>query len=223
MLTNNYTQVYKYIQDVQIHQNRADPVVGDLKWSIRSDNHKGWLLCNGADIEIDKFPRLYGIIGDSFGVSTPNHFKLPDVRGRVLGGIGDGLGSLTTRNLGDAIGEETHTLTVAEMPSHQHSGTTSTNGSHAHTINDPGHSHTYVNNTNNQDTDNAFSTETAADNADLSATTGSSTTGIVINANGDHTHTFVSNSTGGSQPHNNMQPTLFVSNVFIFCGDFFEE
>jgi microcystin-dependent protein len=74
--------------------------------------------------------------------------------------------------------------------------------SHTHGITDPGHNHSYVNNTNNQDTDNAFSTETAADNADLDATTGTSTTGISVN------------STGGDNPHNNMPP-FFVLNFII--------
>jgi microcystin-dependent protein len=59
---------------------------------------------------------------------------------------------------------------------------------------------------NNQNTDNAFSTETAADQADINQTTGTSTTGITINA------------TGGDQPHNNIQPTLFMGNMFIYSG-----
>jgi microcystin-dependent protein len=92
------------------------------------------------------------------------------------------------------VGAETHTLTVGEMPSHSHG------------ITDPGHTHGYVNNVNDQSTDNAFSTETAADQVDINATTGSSTTGITIN------------NTGGGGAHNNMQPTIFMGNVFIHSG-----
>lgn len=43
------------------------------------------------------------------------------------------------------------------------------------------------------------------------------TTAVQDNA-GTHTHTFTTNSTGGGLPHNNMQPTLFIGNVFIFSG-----
>ena len=78
--------------------------------------------------------------------------------------------------------------------------------SHNHTITDPGHTHSYVNQSGDQNTDNAFSTETAADQVDNNQTTGSSATGITIN------------NRGGDQPHNNMQPTLFAGNVYIFAG-----
>jgi microcystin-dependent protein len=63
-----------------------------------------------------------------------------------------------------------------------------------------------VNNVNDQGHDNVFNSETAADEVDLAATTGTSTTGITIN------------NTGGGLPHNNMQPTLFIGNVFIYAG-----
>lgn len=76
--------------------------------------------------------------------------------------------------------------------------------SHAHSINDPGHNHSYVNNTNDQSVNTLTTQDSAADNADLNATTGTSTTGITIN------------NTGNSTPFNVMQPTIFISNVFIF-------
>lgn len=88
-------------------------------------------------------------------------------------------------------GAETHTLTTAQMPSHSHG------------VNDPGHDHSYVNNTNDQNTDNVFSTETAADPADIGQTTGTSTTGISIQ------------STGGSAAHNNMQPFVVLRYLIV--------
>jgi microcystin-dependent protein len=84
-------------------------------------------------------------------------------------------------------------MTVSEMPSHSHG------------VTDPGHNHSYTNNTNDQ-TVSALPGETAADNNDLSATTGTSTTGISIN------------NTGSGTPFNVMQPTIFISNIFIFSN-----
>ena len=112
---------------------------------------------------------------------------MPDCRGRVLGTIGSGSG-LTARSLGAVVGAETHTY----MPSH------------SHTITDPGHTHGYTSNTNDQ-TVAALLGEIAADQQDLSATTASATTGITIN------------NAGGGGAHNNMQPTIFISNIFVFA------
>jgi hypothetical protein len=53
-------------------------------------------------------------------------------------------------------------------------------------------------------------------NADVPQTTGSSTTGISVNPAGSHSHTISSN--GGNQYHNNIQPTLFYGNTFIYSG-----
>lgn len=171
---------------LQTHQ------VGDLKFSAHQTDHNGWLVCDGRSLSRTDYEELFSVIGISFGANNGSTFKIPDMRGRVAGGIGDGPDT-TNRLLGTAVGEEEHTLTIAEMPSHNHG------------VTDPGHTHSYTNNRNDQNTDNAFASETAADNADLGATTGSSTTGITIN------------NTGGGNPHNNMQPTLFIGNMFIYC------
>lgn len=188
--------------------------IGDLKYTTCASDINNWLVCDGRSLSRTSFPHLFDVLGTNFGSENVNTFKIPDFRGRVLGTIGSGT-SLTTRALGASVGAETHTLSVDQIPAHSHTGITDSSGTHAHSITDPGHTHSYVNNTNDQSTDSAFATESAADNSDLGATTGSSTTGITINSAGAHTHTFTSNNTGGSQSHNNMQPTLFAGNVLI--------
>ena len=166
---------------------------GDVKYSVRNTDHDGWMLCDGRSLTRTEYPELFDVIGTAFGSSSGTTFNLPNSLGRVLGAIGQGSG-LTNRALGASVGAETHTLTVGEIPSHTHS------------VNDPGHTHTYVNQVGDQNTDNAFASETAADQVDYNQTTGSSTTGITIQ------------STGGGGAHNNMQPTLFIGNVFIFSS-----
>ena len=182
-------KVYKHAKNDWV--TLVPPEMGDLKFSVRSDDHSGWLKCDGRAISRSDYSDLFGVIGVSFGVGDgSNTFNLPDSRGRVLGAIGTGSG-LTARSLGASVGAETHTLTIGEMPSHNHG------------VTDPGHTHSYSNTPNDQNV-SALIGEQAADQADASQTTGSSTTGITID------------NTGGGGAHNNMQPTLFAANVFIF-------
>jgi len=79
----------------------------------------GALLCNGALVSQATYAALYAVIGDTFGSDGSGNFRLPDLRGRVPVGAGTGAG-LTARSLADTGGEESHQLTVAEMPAHDH-------------------------------------------------------------------------------------------------------
>jgi microcystin-dependent protein len=195
------------------------PSIGDTKISVVSSDHNGWILCDGRDLKIVQFRSLFSVIGYTFGGSGET-FKLPDPAGRILGvtGAGDGL---TERELGDAVGEETHVLDISEIPQHVHTGTTDASGAHVHGITDPGHVHTQQ---TIQDDYNGSAGGPPAFTNDSGNTTvthnniQSNTTGISVNTGGLHSHTFTSNPTGGTQPHNNMQPTLFMGNMFIYNG-----
>lgn len=169
----------------------SQALIGDYKYSARSNDHLGWMKCDGRALSNDAFPALFEVVGTSFGSNSASNFYLPDFRSRVPGVIGQGSG-LTNRARGSAVGAETHTLTINEMPSHNH------------TISDPGHAHSYVNQSSDQAVFGVG--EAAADQSDNGQTTGSSTTGITIN------------NRGGDQAHNNMQPTLFGGNIYIFAG-----
>lgn len=173
----------------------------------------GWLLCDGSELSKSEYAALYKIIGDNYGSpSSDSMFKLPDFRGRVAIGAGQGNG-LSNRHLGEIGGEETHKLTMSEMPAHNHNGTTSSNGNHTHNVNDPGHSHTLngPSITGNNTVSNTFNKNdrTRLDNKTMGQVkTNIETSNISVGPNGDHTHTFTTNNAGGSQPHNIMQPYL---------------
>jgi hypothetical protein len=91
---------------------------GDVKLSFRSDPHAGWLVCDGSEADRFLYADLFAALGETFGAGDgATTFNLPDCRGRALVGAGAGP-SLTNRTLGATFGEESHVLTVAEMPSH---------------------------------------------------------------------------------------------------------
>lgn len=94
--------------------------IGDYKISGQSSNHGKWLLCNGQEVSRTTYSALFAIIGTAFGTGDGSTtFALPDCRGRVNASIGQGVG-LTGRTLGQVVGTETHTLSIGEMPSHNH-------------------------------------------------------------------------------------------------------
>lgn len=183
--------------------------IGDLKYTTCNSDVNNWLICDGRSLSRTAYSELFSVIGTDFGANDSETFKLPDFRGRVLGGIGSGSG-LTSRDLGDSVGAETHTLTTNQIPSHLHTGTTDSAGAHTHTSNATGGQGNYGlaladgNNT-------AISTDSSLGELNLMTLPQA----LTINSNGAHTHTFTSGNTGGGQSHNNMQPTLFGGNVLI--------
>lgn len=94
-----------------------------------------WLLCQGQSLLRTDYPDLFTALGTTYGSADSTHFTLPDLRGRMPIGSGTATGALgaTAHSLGSVGGEETHILTVTEMPSHTHN------------ISDPGHVHSNTN------------------------------------------------------------------------------
>jgi microcystin-dependent protein len=81
----------------------------------------GWLLCDGRAVSRSMYAGLFAALSIKWGAGDgTTTFNLPDLRGRTLIGAGQGTG-LSERLLGQALGAEKHTLTLAEMPSHSHS------------------------------------------------------------------------------------------------------
>lgn len=207
---------------------RTRPLTGDTKMTFVVDDHMGWLKCDGRSLDKTAYNLLFQVIGYTFGGSGST-FNLPNPQGRVMGTVGtvtDYDSRTRTYEAGDSVGELDHQLTIGEMPAHNHNkatgspgdnttgdGTTSVNGGHTHTITDPGHHHSY---TSPADATISGSGLVHYSANSTGAQTGNSYTGITVNTAGDHTHTISSN--GGNQYHNNVQPTLFYGNTFIYCG-----
>lgn len=186
--------------------NTAAPV-GSGQEFYGSTAPSGWVLCDGSAISRTVFSELFGVIGVTYGVGDGSTtFNVPDARGRTL--IGAGLGSgLTNRVLASTGGEEDVSLTVANLPGHNHGVTDSghlhavtdpghlhvvTDPGHAHAVTDPGHGHgvTDPGHTHGESSGNfvndAAGTEydnTNGDKGTTNANTASSTTGLTVDSN----------------------------------------
>ncbi|WP_165768055.1 phage tail protein [Flavobacterium plurextorum] len=98
---------------------QADPLIGQISMFAGTFAPRGWLFCNGQLLPIPQYSTLFSIIGTTYGGDGINNFALPDLRGRVPVGQGQGPG-LSPRNLGETSGNENVTLTISNMPAHNH-------------------------------------------------------------------------------------------------------
>lgn len=85
----------------------------------------GWLDCNGQKLDIVVYSGLFDAISYAYG-RDDDDFMVPDMRGRVGVGAGEGF-DLSVRSLSEMGGAERHALTVEEMPTHSHTLTRRSN------------------------------------------------------------------------------------------------
>lgn len=114
--THQQTDLSNYYTKTQADTKFLQPT-GTMVIYAGSAAPTGWLLCNGATISRTTYAALFAIIHTTYGAGDGSTtFAVPDMRGRV--GVGIGGSGVTT--LGQTGGEQTHVITVAEMPQHDH-------------------------------------------------------------------------------------------------------
>lgn len=113
---------YKYNgqwYDLSCSLNVSNLLIGEIIEYAGESIPGGYLVCDGSAISRTEYSELFDVIGTLYGSGDGSTtFNLPDLRGRVVTGL-----STTNSNfnvLGKTGGEETHTLTINEMPSHNH-------------------------------------------------------------------------------------------------------
>jgi microcystin-dependent protein len=107
----------------------ADPFLGQIEAFPYNFAPRGWVFCAGQIMQIAQNQALFALLGTTYGGDGVRTFALPDLRARLANSSGQGLG-LSSYALGQAGGEVSHTLTMAEMPlgNHSHSITAVNNG-----------------------------------------------------------------------------------------------
>jgi microcystin-dependent protein len=78
-----------------------------------------WMVCDGRLLDLQQYFPLFTMIGTTYGGNGRTNFAIPDLRGRVAVHQGQG-GGLSNYDLGQAGGEEYHTLSLTRLPSHSH-------------------------------------------------------------------------------------------------------
>ncbi|HUS11919.1 MAG TPA: tail fiber protein [Pyrinomonadaceae bacterium] len=161
----------------------SEPFLSEIKIFSMNYAPKGWALCNGQLLPINQNQALFSLLGTTYGGNGQTNFALPNLQGRVPLHEGDG------HTLGEQGGEQAHTVTISELPTHNHdfSQNTAVVSASANATVSPPTSNYWANNGH----------------------TAYSTGGVSLGAMAAQT---VSN-VGGSQAHLNMQPYL----VLNFC------
>jgi len=92
----------------------AEPFLSEIRIMSFSFPPKGWALCNGQLLPINQNQALFSLLGTTFGGNGQTNFALPNLQGRTPIHVGGG------HTLGEQGGEQAHTLSIAEIPTHTH-------------------------------------------------------------------------------------------------------
>ncbi|WP_369986798.1 phage tail protein [Pseudomonas xanthosomatis] len=98
-----------------------EPFVGEIRLFAFGRTPSGWLPCNGQLITINENQALFSLLGTTFGGNGSVNFGLPDLRGRVAISRNDvATPALGVHAVGSTGGQETVSMTTAQMPQHTH-------------------------------------------------------------------------------------------------------
>ncbi len=97
----------------------VNPYLGEISLVGWNFTTRGWAQCEGQILPISQYSALFSLLGTTFGGDGRTTFGLPDLRGRAAIGMGQGPG-LPDYRWGQMTGYPTHTMTMLDLPSHNH-------------------------------------------------------------------------------------------------------
>jgi microcystin-dependent protein len=105
----------------------SEPYVGEIRIFAGNFAPLNWMFCEGQLLPINEYDTLFNLIGTTYGGNGQSTFQLPDLRGRLP--IHQGGGFI----MGRPGGVEQVTLTIPQMPAHNHAFAASTAAGNANT------------------------------------------------------------------------------------------
>lgn len=90
------------------------PFLSEIKITSFGFAPKGWAECNGQLLPINQNQALFSLLGTTYGGDGRVNFGLPNLQGRTPVHFGSGF------TLGELGGEQAHTLSISELPTHTH-------------------------------------------------------------------------------------------------------
>jgi microcystin-dependent protein len=103
----------------------GQPYVGEIRMFAGNFPPNGWMLCEGAPLPISENDVLFQLIGTTYGGDGEETFNLPNLASRIPIHMGTGPDG-TTYQLGEMAGTEQETLTIQQIPNHNHPAQAST-------------------------------------------------------------------------------------------------
>src|ERR1035437_4659224 len=92
----------------------SNPFLSEIRIMSFGFPPKGWALCDGALLPINVNEALFSLLGTTYGGDGRVNFGLPNLQGRAPIHMGGG------HTLGERGGEQSHTLSISELPTHTH-------------------------------------------------------------------------------------------------------
>jgi microcystin-dependent protein len=92
----------------------AEPFLAEIRIMSFGFPPKGWALCNGQLLPINQNQALFSLLGTTFGGDGRVNFALPNMQGNTPIHVGSG------HTLGERGGQQAHTLSISELPTHAH-------------------------------------------------------------------------------------------------------
>ena len=190
------------------------PFIGQIMTVGFNFAPRGWAKCDGQLLSISQNEALFSLLGTTYGGDGRTNFALPDLRGRVAIGEGQGNG-LSNHNLGQRGGVENVTLTQAEIPNQTYSADLSNLKGKIAFSTDNG-------DTSTPSTDNVFAVgivtkgRNSLGDAKIYKNASISDQTKDIDVSG----TVTINNGGGSKGHSNIQPFLALNYVIALTGIF---